>query len=98
MSTSIRFRQTVDMIRAAGLQLSQEEESFLNAAANSSTSWSQSTSTLYSSKLLERSNKGLAEANDRQAKTMTKLTWALVIFTAVQAFATVVYAYEALAN
>jgi hypothetical protein len=90
MGREVLFRGSEELMKSAGFKLSPEEENLLNTAASWPNVWATVTSTLYSSKLLERSNRKLEESNDRHANRMTWLTVALAVFAAIEAVATTV--------
>jgi hypothetical protein len=92
MSSEGLYEEAKELMRSAGFELSSEEESFLKSAARWPNVWAQTISTLYSSKLLERSNRELAESNGEQASKMRRLTIALLVFAGVEAVATAVSA------
>jgi len=92
MSSEGLFKEAKELMKSAGFGLSPEEEGFLRSAAKWPNVWAQTISTLYSSKLLERSNRELAKSNDKQANRMMRLTVALLVFAAVEAIATAVSA------
>ena len=103
MSNSQWLKESKELMESAGFVLSPEEKNYLSSVTNSSIGYASAVSSLYSAKLLERSNKLLAESNDRQAASndkhanrMTWLTGALGFFALVEAAATVVTAGTAL--
>jgi hypothetical protein len=96
-------KTTQDLITSAGLIYSDEEKNFINSVASlhGGEHWGVTTSTLYSTKLLDRALAkhsdaliAAAEASDRYAKNLVKATWALVIATAVLAIATIVLLFR----
>lgn len=88
MTSENLFKEATELMQSAGFRLSPEEERFLRSAAEWPNVWAQTISSLYSSKLLERSSRALARSNDKQANRMVWLTCALVVFAAVEAIAT----------
>lgn len=95
MSNSQWLKESKELMESAGFVLSPEEKNYLSSVTNSSIGYASAVSSLYSAKLLERSNKLLAESNDRHGKAMTGLTRALVLFAFVEAIATAVTALVA---
>jgi len=97
MSNSQWLKESKELMESAGFVLSPEEKNYLSSVTNSSIGYASAVSSLYSAKLMERSNKLLAESNDRHAKsndrhghTMAWLTGALVFFAFVEAAGAVV--------
>ena len=90
-----------DLMKAADLNYSVEEKKFIDILANQvrgqSIQWGLATSTLYSTKLLDRAltkhSDALtraAEASDHYARNLVGATWALFAATTVLAVATIV--------
>jgi len=79
-----------------GIQISDDERLFLRMAAQLKDSWSETTSTVYSSKILVHAlgehSKALvqaAESTDRNTKSLTFATWILAVATVILAIATI---------
>jgi hypothetical protein len=92
MSNGERYTMAHDLFTSAGFDLSSQEENYLKTATypykGSGPYDASAVSSLYSSKLLERSNTQLAKSNDKHANRMAGLTAALVFFACVEALAT----------
>jgi hypothetical protein len=96
MSNGERYTSAHDLLTSAGFDLSPQEENYLKTATyaykGSGPYDPSAVSNLYSSKLLERMSKQQAKSNDKHARQMTRLTYALVICAAVEAVATLLAA------